>query len=205
MYPNIPAPQLPVKLLPSLTLAKGTVLGELAGTGSAVTGITLAGLSTTTPGLQTATMSATNANLLPGSVLVVDVGANQETVTVLTKPTSTTFTAVFNKTHAASGVAVSGAAMTGTGMYGVYADANADGTGVAKCLLKHAVATDTSGQISLGTSSTGGPQGEKSLDTPAYFGGSFKCSELTGLDAAALADLQAHLMHGGITDGVVTF
>lgn len=206
-YPNIPSPLLPIKLLPSLTLAKGTVLGEVAGAAAIAQGtITLAAAWTSAgAGLVTVTMSATNTSLIPGIVLTIDTGANAEQVTVLTKPTGTTFTAVVAKAHAASGVAVSSVASTGTGVYGAYVDANTDGTGVAKCILKYAVATDTSGMITLGTASTGGPFGEKMLDTPAYFGGAFRTEELTGLDAAALADLNAHYTHGNATAGVVVF
>lgn len=91
------------------------------------------------------------------------------------------------------------------GTYGVYADAGTGGLGVAKCILKYACAVDGSGNITFGTAATGGQFGETYKTAPAYFGGTFKTTELTGIDAAALLDLAGSLMYGSIADGVIKF
>lgn len=88
------------------------------------------------------------------------------------------------------------------GTFAAYADAAVDGTGVAKAILKYACVV-ASGLISQ--ASGGGPFGESRLYAPVYFGGAFRTSELTGFDAAALADLNGHLANGTVAAGIVVF
>lgn len=91
------------------------------------------------------------------------------------------------------------------GIYGVYADAGAGGLGVARCLLQYACAVDASGNVTFGTVATGGSFGETHKTAPAYFSGTFKTTELTGLDAAAVTDLSGHIIYGSVADGVLSF
>jgi hypothetical protein len=198
-YPNIPSPMLPVKLLPSLTLARGTWLEELPG-GAAITGITATQAITASGVAQTVTVSATT-NFLAGRTLIVNAGlVDEETVTILSFVAATSVTAVFLRTHATAAT-LTAPASAGTGVYQAFA------SGLARCILKYAVASDASGMITLGTASTGGPFGEKSLDTPAYFGGAFRSEETTGGTSTGLGatGLNGHLMHGTLVTGVFAF
>lgn len=88
------------------------------------------------------------------------------------------------------------------GTFAAYADAAVDGTGVAKAILKYAcvVASGLVAQVS-----GGGPFGEKRTYAPCYFGGAFRTAELTGFDAAALADLNGHLANGSVSAGILVF
>lgn len=71
------------------------------------------------------------------------------------------------------------------GGYSNYVDANSDGTNIAKCILKYDTVVDT-----LGRSYAGGAQlGSWDYNSIAYFGGYFRTADLTGLDAAGIADL----------------
>lgn len=90
------------------------------------------------------------------------------------------------------------------GTFAAYADANVDGTGVAKAILKYAVVV-ASGLVTIGTASGGGPFGQTKTHAPVYFGGAFRTSELTGFDAAALADLNGHLANGSVSSGILVF
>lgn len=90
-----------------------------------------------------------------------------------------------------------------------YTDANSDGSGVAKYLLPMDCATDASGNITVGSLTAGAaPFGMTAKSVGVYARGTFKTAELVqsgagAVDAAALADLGAHLMYGTIADGVV--
>ena len=90
------------------------------------------------------------------------------------------------------------------GTFAAYADAAVDGTGVAKGFLQYAVVV-ASGIITMGTAAGGGPWGETRKHTPVYFSGAFRTVDLTGFDAAALADLNGHLVNGTVADGIVEF
>jgi len=77
------------------------------------------------------------------------------------------------------------------GTYGKYASGNSDGTQVPKLLLREACVTDSSGNI------TGADNlGDTRKDTHAFFSGTFKCSDLTGLDAAGLTASGWRLISG---------
>ena len=76
-----------------------------------------------------------------------------------------------------------------------YNDANSDGTQVARAILQYDIATDSSGNAFFGTAAAS-ELGESSLTVPAYITGDFLVSELTGLDAAGLADLFGRLVFG---------
>lgn len=84
------------------------------------------------------------------------------------------------------------------GTFDVYADAGAGGLDTARCILAYDCVADAAGLITIG----GGEQGEKIAGAPAFFSGWFKCSELTGLTAAAVADL-GRLINGSVTTGLL--
>lgn len=90
------------------------------------------------------------------------------------------------------------------GTFAAYADANVDGTGVAKGFLQYACVV-ASGLVTTGTASGGGPFGQTKTYAPVYFSGAFRTVDLTGFDAAALADLNGHLVNGSAADGIVEF
>lgn len=64
-----------------------------------------------------------------------------------------------------------------------YANANVDGSEVAKVIAVYSFTTDANGKVSFTGDTT------KRDTAPCYTGGDFLESELTGLDAAAIADL----------------
>jgi hypothetical protein len=90
------------------------------------------------------------------------------------------------------------------GTFAPYADANVDGTGVCKGFLQYAVVV-AAGLVTFGTASGGGPFGQTKTYAPVYFSGAFRTVDLVGFDAAALADLNGHLVNGSVADGIVEF
>lgn len=86
--------------------------------------------------------------------------------------------------------------------WGKYDDGDSTGLQVAKGLAQYAFTTDESGRVSFATASAGGLAGEKYDSAPVYTSGRFKTSELTGLDANAVADL-GRLESGVLADGVL--
>jgi hypothetical protein len=86
------------------------------------------------------------------------------------------------------------------GQLKAYADANSDGSGVAAGILRDACVV-ASGVITVRDEHGGGVV----QSVPVYYGGVFKTSELTGLDAAAVADLGGKLISGTVADGLIEF
>lgn len=90
-----------------------------------------------------------------------------------------------------------------------YVDAAGDGSGVAKYILPLDCATDASGNITIGSATAGAmPFGVTAKVVNVYYRGTFKTSELVqsgagAFDAAAAADLNAHLISGTLADGVI--
>lgn len=76
-----------------------------------------------------------------------------------------------------------------------YATGNSDGTETAQAILQYAVATDSSGNAFFGAAASS-EFGESSLTVPAYISGIFHIGDLTGLDAAGLADMNGNLVFG---------
>lgn len=74
-----------------------------------------------------------------------------------------------------------------------------DGSGVARGILRHGC-TAASGVITIANDQDATQRG-----VDMFVGGVFKTSELTGLTAAALADLQGILESGTLADGVLRF
>lgn len=63
------------------------------------------------------------------------------------------------------------------------------GLATAKRILQYDCRTDSQGRIYFGTEKGAGDNGSFGRSAPAYHAGTFKCSELVGLDAAAVTDL----------------
>jgi hypothetical protein len=80
-----------------------------------------------------------------------------------------------------------------------YNNGNADGTEVAKGILIYDVTTDGSGNVTLGG---GGLLAPTFKTAPYWYTGTFKTSEMTGLDAAGVADL-GRLISGTAADGIL--
>lgn len=78
-----------------------------------------------------------------------------------------------------------------------YVDANSDGTEVARGIAMYDFTTDGSGNVTIGNDQT------VTYNTaPIYLAGTFRTTELTGLDAAGVADL-GKLQGGSVADGVL--
>ncbi|HEY3283075.1 MAG TPA: head decoration protein [Armatimonadota bacterium] len=90
------------------------------------------------------------------------------------------------------------------GVFSAYNDAHNDGTEVAKCILSQDVVVDAAGLITVTATAgqSGGEHGEKLLSIPTYVAGTFKTSELIGLDANGVADL-GRLLQGSVADGIL--
>jgi hypothetical protein len=89
--------------------------------------------------------------------------------------------------------------VTATAKYGLYVDANSDGTGVAECIAMEAGKTDASGNVFIGNSTTP-TDGMEAMSLPTlqvYYGGVFKKADLVGYDAAAKTDFGAREIAGG--------
>lgn len=82
-----------------------------------------------------------------------------------------------------------------TDLWEAYSDAGSDGLNVARAILAYDIVTDASGNHFMGLQASS-EFGESSLYTSAYFSGDFKVSELTGLDANGLADMQGFIRYG---------
>lgn len=88
------------------------------------------------------------------------------------------------------------------GTYAAYASGNTNGTQTPKLILAYESTSDASNNVTMG------PANDQGLTYPyalAYGGGTFKCEDLTGLDANALSVMQAHLLRGTLSAGIVQF
>ncbi len=85
------------------------------------------------------------------------------------------------------------------GTYKAYANGNSDGSELAKGLLRYGC-TVASGVITIANE-----QGVTQVAAPMFTRGIFKTTDLTGLDAAGLADLSGNLVSGTIADGIIQF
>lgn len=130
---------------------------------------------------------------LPGTPVVLTFGGRYADRPVSALSTTDSLT---GGSSPESAVAETTAGVPPAGTFGAYATANADGTGVARAILKYACRV-VNGAIYVGS------QGEARNDAPAFFSGTFRCEELTGLDADALTDLGARLLTGTTSSGVV--
>jgi hypothetical protein len=218
----------PVQIAPSVTLAKGTVLGEftpvndvqtLTETGSPTGGtftitVTINGIAKTTTALA---YNITKANMQTALRLLPNVGTAVAVTGTDGGPWILTFSGALagqtiplvtvDSTALAGGTtpAVTPVHTTpgiNAGTYGAYASGHSDGTQVAKCILEFDVVTDSSGIITIGQQSGGGEHHETSVSVSALFSGDFLTAELTGLDATAVTAL-GRLIEGTTTAGIL--
>jgi hypothetical protein len=217
------AREITVNLPASVTYAKGTLLGELAGTTATHTlhssGALSAGTYTLSDGVNTtgaiaynATAAQLTAALLAATPAPLGYIATGGTFTTPTDFTLTSTIAGPRPTVlTVGGAGVTGgtitdaSAVTGTagpaGTYKAYTSGATDGSQVPKVILAYAATTDASGNITWG----GQDFGETRKSVPAYLSGTFRCEDLIGLDANALTAMGGHLINGTVGFGTVRF
>lgn len=86
--------------------------------------------------------------------------------------------------------------------YAPYDDGANDGREVAIAVLAYAATVDSTNKVTIGTGTTGDEYGAKQDTCPAYLGGYFRCEDLVGLDANAVADL-GRIVKGSIVSGLL--
>lgn len=90
------------------------------------------------------------------------------------------------------------AILAATGKLGIYADAGAGGLGVFRGLAPYGAVADASGNITI---QGGNVEGTTEDTIPLWISGYFFSADVTGVDAAALADVGGHLVWGDLTTG----
>jgi hypothetical protein len=229
-YPGPPAKQKPVRLPPSVSYPKGTVLGEVVGTNEAqtitlTTGGTLGGTYTLSYGGVTTGAIAFNAtaataaleglsNVRIGNVAVTGTAGSIYVVNFRGALAGTNIAAVTIDNTAITGggtyvVATTVGGAAGSGLHYAFDGTGADGRQVARAILPFAVTTDPSGNHFPGTSAVSPIAGTYRLNVPAWIQGSFRCggAAVNGvlLQQAHLTSNPAwHLVEGNFADGVVT-
>lgn len=208
--------KLPVTLAVG-TYAKGTVLGQVAGTGSAVNHtqtITFGG----TPSGGTFTLSFNGqttgnitwsgtaatlaANIQTALATLSNIGTGNVSVSSASNPVVTFQGAcgaqeqpLLTATNSLTGSSptITPAHTTrgkpADGIFVAYDDNRSDGGATADAILEYDVVVDTFGQHTLGTSANSADFGLASLNVPAWFTGIFKASDLVGIDSNGVADL----------------
>ncbi len=87
--------------------------------------------------------------------------------------------------------------VSASGKFDAYGDSGSGGLDTARVILKYDCKTDADGNIWLGDSI--GDLAEAEVVTPVYYVGDFRVGDLTGLTAAAVADL-GRLIKGAFND-----
>ena len=95
--------------------------------------------------------------------------------------------------------------VTASGLYAAYNNANANGTETATGILIYDINVDANGNVTFTTTAgqVGDLNGHTSQSAPVYTAGTFRTTDLVGLDAPALDDLRARLVTGTLADGTV--
>jgi hypothetical protein len=88
------------------------------------------------------------------------------------------------------------------GTYAAYSSAATNGAQTPKLILAYAVASDASNNVTIGQANDQGLTYPYAL---AYKGGTFKCEDLTGLDANAVTVMQARILRGTVSAGIISF
>lgn len=216
-----------VKLPNSVTYAKGTILGELSGTNElwklTISGGPTGGTFTMTYGGQTTAAIPYNAGAadvqaalealsnvapgdvyayggnLPGGIIYIE-GRGNLAASNLTAPT-TTDSLTGGSTPATAVTTVRNGAAGTPGTFKAYDGANTDGSQFARVILVYDVAVDASGNHFLGGQASN-EYGESYKAAPAYYAGTFKTDDLTGLDQNAVQQL-GRLVSGTTTSGIL--
>jgi hypothetical protein len=215
-----------VNLAPNLTLAQGTILGEIqlndvwslsTGTqGSGTFTLSFGGVTTsalarniTAPNLQIALLALSSVGAGNATVVLASGTPGTDAVYTITFTGALGYAANTDLTADLSLLATpSNAALThaitgqALGTYKAYVDGNSDGSQSAKGVLEFNCVTNSTGDITLGSQAGGGPFGQTQKAVPMFIGGTFYTSELTGLDAAAVTDL-GRLLEGTTTNGIL--
>lgn len=223
--------ELPVNLQPSTVYPRGTVLGQVTASANATHTLTTTGTPTggdqtlqfvdpltgvTSTFVVTFNSTAAAAQIVAraaigNSDVAVTGGAQPGTALVFTYtgryaaipvPALTISATALTGGTTPAGAITSTAGVTAA-TYGPYTDAGSGGLDTARCILAYDCATDSAGKITLGTVAGVSQHSVTYDDTPAYFVGIFKTTDLTGLTAAAVADL-GRLFSGTFTTGVLS-
>jgi hypothetical protein len=217
-----------VAIKASQTIARGTILGEIAGT-NAVQTVTLGGafaagdtVAYTFGGQSTAALAynASAATIQAASQALSTIGAGNCLVTGLAGgPYTFTFVGALgyqvvgaitttpvsvSTTGTATVVQTTAGATLGPGVFAAYASGHSDGTQTPKCILRYDVITDSNGIITLGTTSANASplaDGNPLTTVPVFVSGVFKTIDLTGLDSTAVTDLLMRFESGNLTNG----
>lgn len=219
-----------VKLSPG-TYAKGTCVGQVSTLTAAADVQTITFTGTPTGGTfrlsfngeatsaiaYSVTDATLQANILAALIALTGIGTGNVTVSSGTSGTVVTVTfagSLVNRWQPLlvlySNSLTGGTAPTFTvahttpgralgGEWRAYDDTASDGTNVMKGVLQYAVVVDTFGFHTVG----GGEwNGGRELSAPIYISGYFRCTDLTGLDAAGVTDCGRFIVGaiGTITD-----
>lgn len=92
--------------------------------------------------------------------------------------------------------------VTATERYAAYANANSNGTEVARCVLAVECVVDADGNVTFGDATAGDEHGAEHATAPVFIGGYFRTTDLTGLDAAGVTDL-GRIVKGVLADGIL--
>lgn len=223
-YPH-EAKAINVNLVVSVVLAQGTILGEVLindvytlTTGAQTTGSFTMSFNGVTTSTLAYNISAANLQIALRALSTI--GSTGCTVTATGTPgTSAVYTITLlgplattvnpPLTANLTGLDVPGnASLThptislGRGVYKAYASGNTDGSQVPKGILEFPCATDSSGNITLGTSAIGGPFGQTQKAAPMFIKGAFLCTELIGLDQNCVDAGLGRLVEGNFTTGI---
>lgn len=90
--------------------------------------------------------------------------------------------------------------ITATGKYEAYDSAEDDGAEVARAICKYDITTDADGNVTIANES-----GVTHNTAPVYVAGTFRTTELVGLDDDAVEQLGGFLVSGSVSDGVFRF
>lgn len=106
-----------------------------------------------------------------------------------------------NSTVIAKGTVV-GEITASPGVVKAYATGNVDGSQNPIGIMQYDVASDASGNITLGGAAGASEWGQTSKGCPVYTRGKFATADLVGLDAGGAAKL-GRLVRGSVTDGEI--
>lgn len=222
-----------VNLGPNLTIARGTVLGQVTASANDVQTLTVTGAPTG------GSFSLTIINPITGSVVTFNnvsmtataatiqglcdgsFGAGNFTVGGGPLPgTAITFTGakdfanqpiqpiVLSNVVFVGGTAPAASiAHTTTGAtaatYAPYASGHTDGTQTGKAIAQYDYVTDAGGNVTFGSQGGGGDLGQTFRAAPVWIKGIFSSADLVGVDAGLIAQAQWLLKEGTITAGLI--
>lgn len=195
----------------------GQVMGIVTGTGTAVNEVQTVTITGTPTGgtftlwyggiyvgnfaynASVATIQAAFNTVFGAGAVVVGGGALPGTPVTLTfsgTEVSGTAHVAINASHAFTGGTAPAIAVTRStpgkpagGYAAAYNDALSDGTQVARRINRFDVYSNQFGQITYGQQDLSGFGGAMTRAVPMFMSGAFRCRDLVGLDAAAVADL----------------